>query len=425
MAYAGLDRWAGAATTARPVAHDEESVMSETDRTRSEQGITPRHARGCRHRESRCTCAPTFQAQVWDARAGKRVTRTFSNVTAARRWRQDAAVALRAGTLSSDAGSTLADAAEEWLDAARAEIVRNRSGEPYKPSAIRGYEQNLRKRVLPALGHERLREITLPMMQRYVDRLAADGLAAATITTTITPLRAIYRRARQVGEVHANPTTGVSVPAVNRRQTRFATSEQIEAMLDHLDDAKDRALWATALYAGLRRGEVTALHREDVDLATGVIRVERGYDACEGEIPPKSKQGRRRVPIPAVLRDRLAEHLIDAPASGRIFTGVKDIYERGRAAARAAGVEEPTLHECRHGYAALMIAAGVNVKALSTFMGHANIGITLDQYGHLLPGAEDEAAGMLDAFLARQLGSAEVERPTAKVAARAAGSTPP
>jgi integrase len=53
-----------------------------------------------------------------------------------------------------------------------------------------------------------------------------------------------------------------------------------------------------------------------------------------------------------------------------------------------------------------MIAAGVNVKALSTFMGHANIRITLDQYGHLLPGAEDEAAGLLDAFLARQLGAA-------------------
>jgi integrase len=70
------------------------------------------------------------------------------------------------------------------------------------------------------------------------------------------------------------------------------------------------------------------------------------------------------------------------------------------------------LHACRHGYAALMIAAGVNVKALSTFMGHANIRITLDQYGHLLPGAEDEAAGLLDAFLARQLG-APTATPTA------------
>jgi hypothetical protein len=59
-----------------------------------------------------------------------------------------------------------------------------------------------------------------------------------------------------------------------------------------------------------------------------------------------------------------------------------------------------------------MIAAGVNVKALSTFMGHANIRITLDQYGHLLPGAEDVAADLLNAFLARQLAGAE-DDPTA------------
>jgi site-specific recombinase XerC len=83
------------------------------------------------------------------------------------------------------------------------------------------------------------------MLQRYVDRLAADGLAPATITATITPVRAIFRRARQLGEVHTNPVSGVSVPAVNRRQTRFATTEQIEAMLDRLESAKDRALWAT------------------------------------------------------------------------------------------------------------------------------------------------------------------------------------
>jgi integrase len=48
-----------------------------------------------------------------------------------------------------------------------------------------------------------------------------------------------------------------------------------------------------------------------------------------------------------------------------------------------------------------MIAAGVNAKALSVYMGHANIGITMDRYGHLMPGNEDEAAGMLDACLSK------------------------
>jgi integrase len=87
-------------------------------------------------------------------------------------------------------------------------------------------------------------------------------------------------------------------------------------------------------------------------------------------------------------------------------------------------VEEPTLHACRHGYASLMIAAGVNVKALSTFMGHANIRVTLDQYGHLLPGAEDEAVALLDAFLARQVGGSESAPTAAQTAAHPAETRP-
>jgi integrase len=296
VGYAGAKR-AGAAATARPVAHDERGDVSKRN---ASQGITERHARSCT--ASPCTCTPTFKAQVFDARVGKRITKTFSTITAARQWRQDAASAIRAGTLTADRGPTVQDAAEGWLTVARAGVARNRSGEPYKPSALRGYEQNLRKRVLPVLGHERLREVTLPQLQRLVDRLAAEGHAPATITATITPLRAIYRRARQLGDVHTNPMSGISVPSVNRRQERFATVEQIEAMLAQLAATKDRALWATAIYAGLRRGELMALRREDIDLAAGVIHVRRGWDQEVGEVTPKSAQGRRRVPIPAALR---------------------------------------------------------------------------------------------------------------------------
>ena len=56
-------------------------------------------------------------------------------------------------------------------------------------------------------------------------------------------------------------------------------------------------------------------------------------------------------------------------------------------------------HDCRHTFASLMIAAGVNAKALSTYMGHGSITITLDRYGHLMPGNEEQAAGLLDDYL--------------------------
>jgi integrase len=72
-----------------------------------------------------------------------------------------------------------------------------------------------------------------------------------------------------------------------------------------------------------------------------------------------------------------------------------------RAPPEPAGLQPIGFHECRHTYASLMIAAGVNIKALSTFMGHASVTITLDRYGHMLPGGEEEAAALLDAYLVR------------------------
>ena len=59
------------------------------------------------------------------------------------------------------------------------------------------------------------------------------------------------------------------------------------------------------------------------------------------------------------------------------------------------------LHEARHSCASLWIAAGLNAKAISTFMGHTSIVVTYDLYGHLMPGSETEAVGLVDAYLER------------------------
>ena len=67
----------------------------------------------------------------------------------------------------------------------------------------------------------------------------------------------------------------------------------------------------------------------------------------------------------------------------------------------AAGLKPLRFHEARHTFASLMSAADVNVKAISTYTGHASVTITLDRYGHLFPGSESEAADLLDAYLER------------------------
>jgi integrase len=142
-------------------------------------------------------------------------------------------------------------------------------------------------------------------------------------------------------------------------------------------------LWATALYAGLRYGELRALRWSAVDLAAGAIRVTESWDPKEGAVAPKTKNSQRTTPLPGLLRDYLMEHRIAAgepPVDALVF-GDKNgkpfqaatIYRRADRAWKAQGLGRLRLHQARHTYASFMIAAGVNAKALSSFVGHSSI----------------------------------------------------
>jgi integrase len=171
------------------------------------------------------------------------------------------------------------------------------------------------------------------------------------------------------------------------------------------------------MYAGARRGELQALEDKNVDLDSNEIRVEWGWDEQAGRVAVKTEAAERTLPIPKVLRPILLEHrmrrgwrdglffgrLADRPfVPSTIRQHAHDAWEAQDPPLRPIG-----LHECRHTFASLMIAAGVRAernpvavaKQLSTLIGHASITQTLDRYGHLFPGSEGEAAAALDAYL--------------------------
>ena len=123
-----------------------------------------------------------------------------------------------------------------------------------------------------ALGHLKLSAVTRNAVQDVVDRLVAEGASASTVRNAVLPLRAIYRRAVSRSEVHVNPTEGLTLPAVRGRRDRVARPSEARALIEAAP-AADRAVWATALYAGLRRGELAALRWADIDLEAGLVRV--------------------------------------------------------------------------------------------------------------------------------------------------------
>jgi integrase len=352
------------------------------------EGIEVRHAKGCRALSGgRCGCTPSYRVRVWSNREQRRVRKSFTSLAEAKTWRAEALVALRQGTLRAPVPQTVRAAAEVWLAGARQGTVRDRSGRSYKPSTIRTYSEKLDGYVLPALGDYRLSELRRREVQALADKMLGAGLSPSTVRNAIDPLRAIYRRAIQRDEVAINPTTNLDLPASRKKRDRIATPAEAKALLDALPPP-ERATWATACYAGLRRGELRALRCIDVDLGRSELSVRRSWDQYEGPVDPKSEASARTVPLLAVLRDYLDEHLLATGRSGEdLVLGrtqadafvASTVRNRAIAAWEAAGLQPITLHECRHTFASLLIASGENPKAVQEFMGHSTITETFDR----------------------------------------------
>jgi integrase len=223
----------------------------------------------------------------------------------------------------------------------------------------------------------------------------------------LNPLQVISRRAVHEGDLTIDPTVGLNLPAIRGRRDRIASPEQARTLIDALPDS-DRAFWATAFYAGLRRGELRALRWRNVDFEHRVIRVVASWDQEEGEIAVKPEAGNRTVPMADPLRRELAPHkLRTGRGDGELVFGrtgslpftASTVRLRSLAAWKSAGLDPLSTHEARHCAASYLIAAGLNAKELSVYIGHSDIRTTYNRYGHLMPGGHELAADRLSAFL--------------------------
>jgi integrase len=168
---------------------------------------------------------------VWSNRDKSKIRKTFRSEAEAKTWRADALSALSRGGLRAPKPTTVRDAWEAWHKGANDGTIRNRSGDPYKPSAVRSYERAMRLRILDEFGATKLSDLRRPDLQEFADRLLAEGLNPSTIQVTLLPLRAIFRRAVSRGELAVNPCTGLELPAVRGRRERYASPDEAAALI--------------------------------------------------------------------------------------------------------------------------------------------------------------------------------------------------
>lgn len=292
-----------------------------------------------------------------------------------------------------------------------------------RPSTLARLDATVNTHVLPEFGQWPLAAVGNADVRGWAALLRASGLSSSSVRKAVFALRRILAAAVADRRLAVNPAENVPLPGEDHGEQRFLTPDEVATLADAVPP-RYRALVLLACYGGLRFGELAGLRRSRIDLVRGRITVAETLVEVGGSLsfgPPKTRNGRRGVPIPRSLVDVLAEHMdayCDADAAALVFTSpqgrpLRRVLFRRRQwqpAVRAAGLEPLTFHELRHTYVSMCAAAGLDLYEVSKRAGHSSAAFTADRYRHLYEDADDAYAERLDAVFgaARATASAPV-----------------
>jgi integrase len=306
------------------------------------------------------------------------------------------------------ASPTIRDAGASWI--ARCE----RDKLVY--STLRQYRQHLRQHIEPAIGEEKLAEITTPRVNEFVNEFLAQHSRSLT-RKVLTSLHSIFAAAIATGQAMHNPVHGVKIRKTNAEEhegdaIEMPTKEELRGILTAAA-GRWRPLIVAAMFTGMRSSELRGLKWEDVDFPAGVVRVRRRVDAWGTFGAPKSKAGKRDIPLAPIVLNTLKEHflacgkgdsnplgLVFPAPSGRVLAHaciLKDGFQPLQVRVGVVGENGRAkfgLHALRHAAAALFIEQGMSPKRVQTILGHASIKMTYDLYGYLFRSEEEDRAAM-------------------------------
>jgi integrase len=264
-----------------------------------------------------------------------------------------------------------------------------------EPQTIDGYRRDLKNHIRPKLGDRPIRGIGHEDVEELVSALEEKGLKPKTIRNVTRLLGQVFNHGRlqRPPWCEINPVEGVELPKVEAPgDVAHFDQPEIPRLLAAVDSGDefadvDRALYLTAALTGLRQGELMALRWKDIDWTAQRINVRLNRTRKHGDRSPKSKASRRSVPMPEVVGgalDRLSkvaaftgedDRVFGHPVSGDVLD-YSALDRRFAAAVKRAKVRRITFHGLRHTFAVQCARAGVPMRTLQQWMGHARSSTT-------------------------------------------------
>ena len=329
---------------------------------------------------------------------------------------------------------------KDWL----VQWLSSYSSVSVKPATYINYEGYIYNHIIPILGDIPIQKITPAILQTFYNQKFENGrtdgkggLSAKTIRNLHNMLHQALKQAQINGLIMGNPTEGTVLPRREKKEMRVLSVDEQTKLIQVINMHRLGFAILFDLATGLRIGELCALRWTDVNFNKGTIKISRTLQRIkktlqeledgdeddenfykttliEGSV--KTNNGYREIPIPRNIWDMLIQHrnnqnqeytMLGLPIlpNGFVFAmpfgtcvephTMRDALDYLLA---AANIEHANFHALRHTFATRAIENGVNVKALSDILGHANVQITMDLYCHssldLMRDSMDKIAGI-------------------------------
>jgi len=327
------------------------------------------------------------------------------------------------GLASLNERQTVADYLREWMEAKRHRV---RQG-----TAIR-YQAEVRLRLIPGLGNIPLTKLSPQHLQSFYARLLSAGTSPGMVAYCHHVLYTALEEAMRFGLVPRNVADLVDPPRKSRRELAVYDEDQARKLIAAASGDRFEALCILVLATGMRQGGLLALRWSEVNLDKSTLTVRATLQQYPGQRPSreetKTTHSERMIALPQTAVKALTQHYklqqkeqarlgaawnaCDLVFPNTIGNPVHASSFRSRwwrVLVRKAVLPYIRFHDLRHTAATLLLGRGVPVKVVSEMLGHANVSITLNMYGHVLPHMQQQAAQTMDAILSgdEPLGSNE------------------
>ena len=301
-----------------------------------------------------------------------------------------------------------------------------------RPGTRRIYESYLRLYISPGLGHIPLNRLTAKDMQQFFVWLKTEGRADQSDGKTglaDSQLRNIHSLCRQALEkavsgnlIPQNPASGCKLPPARKGEMNLLSRESMQKLLIQAKEEKYYELFLLEFATGLRLGKLTALQWEDLNLTTGELRISEQAVVIGSEVvvtEPRTKAAVRTLLLPPKVLEVFREYRNRNPSRWLFPSPKKEdspllpsvVRQRLHRLLDHAGCERVRFHDLRHTFATNALAHGMDIKTLSTILGHVSAATTLNIYTHITDDMQRTAAANIDRGIGKVAPQEETSEP--------------